>query len=377
MGYKVVKFSNTLINKTEFSDEAVLLKDTDVPGLICRIGKRRKTYTLRYSVKGVTKSKKLGCAMLHSVSTIRKKALKHLLRVEDGFGADFETINDIIDGPYLTDIRINKKNTKPEISKLEKHIRPYFGDLTFDQITQPLINQFIEEKLGEVKHSTVDRLSAIARKIGRLAVDSGAHPINVFRNWKQFNKDNSRDNRLDNEQLSPFIISCLQDKNKVQCDLLLLCISTGGRVGELKRIKVRDINLRDKCIKLPDTKSGKPQVLLLNTFALDVVTRRLSETTNQWLFPSNKIDDSPIDYPRTCYERVKARMLALGHDMSDVRVHDLRRVFGSIAAESGTDVIKISKLLHHGSPAVTIRYIAYQDKALLKASEVVSDVLLQ
>ena len=321
------------------------------------------------------KSKKMGNALLHSVPQIRKKALKQLLRIEDGFGADFETINDIIDGPYLTDARINKKNIKPELSKLEKHIRPYFGHLEFHQITQPLINQFIEEKLQTLSHSTVDRLSAIARKIGRSAVDSGAHPVNVFRNWKQFNKDNTRNQTLRNEQLKPFIYCCLQDKNHVQRDVILLCVSAGGRIGELKRIKIQDINIQNNCIKLPKTKSGKSQILLLNSFALEIVIRRMKATTNQWLFPSNVKIDSHIHYPRACYDRIKARMLALGYDIGDIRNHDLRRVFGTIAAENGVDILAISKLLHHGSQGVTHRYISFQDKTLITASQVVADVL--
>ncbi|MCJ8294376.1 MAG: hypothetical protein MJK15_08210 [Colwellia sp.] len=80
--YEIVKFSNTLINKREYIGDDILLKDTEVPGLICRIGKRSKTYYLRYSIKGRVKSKKMGNALLHSISHIRKKSLKQLLRNE-------------------------------------------------------------------------------------------------------------------------------------------------------------------------------------------------------------------------------------------------------------------------------------------------------
>jgi integrase len=370
--YEVIKFSNTLINKREFIDKENLLKDTEVPGLTCRIGKRSKTYYLRYSIKGKVKTKKMGNALLHSVSHIRKKALKQLLRNEDGFGADFETINDIIDGPYLTDARINKKNIKPELSKLEKHIRPYFGHLEFNQITQPLINNFIEEKLETLSHSTVDRLSAIARKVGRFAVDTGAHPINVFRNWKQFNRDNSRTQTMRPEQLKPFISCCLQDNNKVHQGVLMLCATAGGRIGELKRIRVVDVNTDHGTISLPHTKSGKKQTLILNSFALEIVKRRIAETTNEWLFPSNRKIGSHIHYPRCCWARVQARMLALGHDISDLKNHDLRRVFGTIAAQN-SDVLTTSKLLHHGSVGVTMRYISYQDDALRDTSEAVAN----
>jgi len=369
--YEVVKFSNTLINKREFIDKEVLLKDTEVPGLTCRIGKQSKTFYLRYSIKGKMKSKKMGNALLHSVPQIRKKALKQLLRNEDGFGADFETINDIIDGPYLTDARINRKNIKPDLSRLNNHIRPFFGHLKYEQINPPLINQFIEKKLETLSHSTVDRLSAIARKIGRFAVESGAHPVNIFISWKQFNKDNTRTQTMRREQLKPFIACCLQDKNEVHRDVLMLCATAGGRIGEVKRIKVQDVNFDNNTIVMPKTKSGKSQTLILNSFSLEVIKRRVAATSNEWLFPSNRKIGFHIHYPRCCWARVQARMLALGYDISDLRNHDLRRVFGSLAAQH-SDVLTTSKLLHHGSVGVTMRYISYQDEELRETSEAVA-----
>lgn len=376
MSYEVVKLSDTLVRNYQYEGEIVLLKDTDIRHIICRIGKRSKVYRLNYSVRGVRKNKTLGKALTHSVASIRKKALKILLRASDGFGADFETINDIIDEPYMTHVKTRQKGFKPELSKLENHIRPFFGHLEFDQITPALIDCFIEEKLETLSYSTIDKLSAIARKVGRMAVESGAHPINPFISWKQFNRDNTRTETLLPHQVQPFINCCKADKSKVPRDALLLCLGSGGRIGELMRIKVSDVNLESKIIILPTTKSQKPQVLLLNSFTIDIVKRRMDEATNEWLFPSTRKIGEHISYPRACYVRIQARMLALGHDISNLRNHDLRRVFGTLACEQSQDLMSVSRLLHHGSVGVTQRYIQYQDTKLLETSEAVANVLL-
>jgi hypothetical protein len=125
MSYIVVKLSDTLVRYYQHDDEDVWLQDKENPHLLCRICKRSKTFYLNYSERGRRKNKKIGRALLHTVKGMRKKAYKLLLRSSDGFGADYDTINDIIDGPYMTNMKLRMTNTKPELSKLEKHIRPY------------------------------------------------------------------------------------------------------------------------------------------------------------------------------------------------------------------------------------------------------------
>ena len=177
-------------------------------------------------------------------------------------------------------------------------------------------------------------------------------------------------------QVQPFINCCKVETSEVPRDALLLCLGSGGHIGELMRIKISDVNLDSRIIKLPTTNSQKQQILLLNTFTIDIVKRRIEKATNEWLFPSTRKIGGHISYPRACYERVQARMLALSHDISNLRNHDLRRVFGTLACEQSQDVMSVSRLLHHGSVGVTQRYIKYQDTKLLETSEAVAGVLL-
>lgn len=376
MSYIVVKLSDTLVRNYQHDENDVWLQDKENSHLLCRIGKRSKTFYLNYSERGRRKNKKIGRVLLHSVKAMRKKALKLLLRSSDGFGADYDSINDIIDGPYMTNMKLRQTNIKPELSKLEKHIRPYFGHLGFDEITPSLIDCFIEEKLETLSYSTVDRLSAIARKIGRFAVESASHPVNPFITWKQFNRDNTRTETLLAYQIQPFIQCCKADASEVPRDALLLCLGSGGRIGELMRIKVSDVNLDNKLIVLPKTKSQKSQILLLNSFTIEIVKRRMQRATSEWLFPSSRNVDHHISYPRACYERVQARMLALGHDISELHNHDLRRVFSTLAYSKSKNLLTVSKLIHHGSLKVTERYLQYQDDTLLETSEAVATELL-
>jgi integrase len=50
------------------------------------------------------------------------------------------------------------------------------------------------------------------------------------------------------------------------------------------------------------------------------------------------------------------RKIALPIGLTDVRIHDLRHAFASVAASSGMGLPTIGKMLRHTQPATTARY---------------------
>lgn len=63
-------------------------------------------------------------------------------------------------------------------------------------------------------------------------------------------------------------------------------------------------------------------------------------------------------------------------DLKDLRPHDLRRSFGSLAVNAGVDIYQVMGLLGHSSVAVTQRVYAHLLQGTLRsASEVVAKTL--
>ena len=61
--------------------------------------------------------------------------------------------------------------------------------------------------------------------------------------------------------------------------------------------------------------------------------------------------------------------------ISDVRCHDLRHTYASIAIAHGETVLTIGKLLGHNDPATTLKYTHLADASVREAAEAVLSAL--
>lgn len=65
------------------------------------------------------------------------------------------------------------------------------------------------------------------------------------------------------------------------------------------------------------------------------------------------------------------RRIRAAAKLNDVRLHDLRHSFASVAASGGQTLVVIGKLLAHSQPATTARYAHLADDPVKAASNAV------
>ena len=65
------------------------------------------------------------------------------------------------------------------------------------------------------------------------------------------------------------------------------------------------------------------------------------------------------------------RRIRAAAKLDDVRLHDLRHSFASVAASGGQSLIVIGKMLGHSQPATTARYAHLADDPVKAASDAV------
>jgi integrase len=145
---------------------------------------------------------------------------------------------------------------------------------------------------------------------------------------------------------------------------LKLIALSGLRREEACGLRWSEIDLAGSCLRLETTKTGrsmrpigKPVRDLLPSLP------RLSE---EWVFPNRS---------GTGRAELKAPIATLfnASGLKDARSHDLRRTFGSIAADEGYGDATIAELLGHSRRSVTQRhYIRRPDAALVAAADRVS-----
>ena len=143
-----------------------------------------------------------------------------------------------------------------------------------------------------------------------------------------------------------------------------LLLLTGCRKAEVLTLKWS--YYREGKLFLPDGKAG-PRTVWLSSPArhtLDGLPRRTG-----WVFPAKR-KPSPLSSIDHFWHRVRAEA-----NLSDVRLHDLRHSYASIAIMHGETVLTIGRLLGHNDPATTLKYIHLADTMVREALDAISPVL--
>lgn len=143
-----------------------------------------------------------------------------------------------------------------------------------------------------------------------------------------------------------------------------LIAMTGLRRDEACALRWGEIDFAGSCLRLEATKTGR-STRPISKAARDLL-QSLPRLSDEWVFP-NRNDTGRAE--------LKASIAVLfdAAGLKNARSHDLRRTFGSVAADEGYGDATIAELLGHSRRGVTQRhYIRRPDAALVAAADRVS-----
>jgi integrase len=129
---------------------------------------------------------------------------------------------------------------------------------------------------------------------------------------------------------------------------LRLALFTGARSGEITAAQWSHVDWQRKLIRLPDSKTNEPRTIHLSEAAVEVL--QAIPRTGPYII-AGAIDGEP--FKNLSRSWIVARGFA---GLKDVRLHDLRHSYASLAAGRGVSLQMIGKLLGHRVPATTARY---------------------
>ena len=148
--------------------------------------------------------------------------------------------------------------------------------------------------------------------------------------------------------------------------VIRLLILTGCRRGEILTLKWSDY--REGHLFLRDSKTG-PRTVWLSSPArrlLDGLPRR-----GAWIFPARRkgryLSEVTLKH---CWWKLRAEA-----GIDDVRLHDLRHTYASVALRSGETVPTIARLLGHNDPATTLKYTHLNHEAVREAVAAIAPIL--
>lgn len=147
---------------------------------------------------------------------------------------------------------------------------------------------------------------------------------------------------------------------------LRLLMLTGARLSEILTLEWEHVDLERGVLHLPDSKTGDRPVFL-NAPAQEVLKKLPRIEGNPHVIPG-KIARTHLTIGgiEHCWWRVRERAA-----LSDVRIHDLRHSYASVAVANGTSLPIIGALLGHSKAETTQRYAHLSNDPLRAAAETV------
>jgi integrase len=334
-----------------------------------------------------------------TVETARKEARRILgLAAQGGDPAKAKqdakavlTVAELCDDYLLNGIATKKASTLvSDRGRIERHIKPLIGHVRLTDMSKATVGRFMQDvAIGKTATDvkTGDRGRAIvtggkgtaSRTVGLLggifsyAVDAALMAENPVRGVKRY-KDKKNLRFLNYEELIRLGKALREVEangaNPQGVAIIRLLILTGCRKGEIENLRWQDVDFDLGFLRLPDSKTGQA-IRPLNRAANAVLFSLPRYQGCDLVFPSEKLDRPYVGTPKV-WTSVRA-----ASELTDVRLHDLRHSFASVAVSEGSSLPVIGVLLGHKDTATTAQYAHLHDDPVRGASETVGDRLAQ
>jgi integrase len=395
------KITKTLVDSSQPEPADYFIWDRELKGFGLKVSRGgRKTYVCQYRTaggrSGNTRRLTIGPhGSPWTVEKARSEARKILGRAANGEDPAQEkqalkkrlSVSELCDQYLRHGCAIKKASTlATDRGRIKRHIEPLLGRKKVQDVTRADIKKFLQDvargktaadiKTGKRGRAIVRGGKGTAtRTVGLLggifayAVDCGMIDISPVVGLRRF-PDKRGCRYLSQQELvalgEAFRKAEYMGENPSALAILKLLVFTGARKGEIERLTWPEVDFAAGYLKLAESKTGQ-KAIPLNAGALQVLHDQVRIEGNAHVFPAYRGDGHYEGTPKV-WGRVRSKA-----GLEDVRLHDLRHSFASIAVSGGASLPIIGALLGHAHSATTQRYAHLSDDPLRAASEAIGN----
>lgn len=274
-----------------------------------------------------------------------------------------KTIEDALE-TYLREITPTKKPStqsreRGRIATLRSKLKQY----SLAALTPKIVAEYRDQRLSEgMSHSSVrlelallSHLYSVAIKEWRMGLVM--NPVALI--WKP-KPHQGRMRRLQGDEQERILAECETHSNPMLGWMVRVALHTGMRLGEIRTLRVSQVDLVKRVIRLSDTKNGSSRTVPLTRDATDVLTRAVERrgltprpsTTDLVFFGEPNRNGEIRGYRiEKAWADVKRRS-----GVSDFHFHDLRHESVSRLVELGLSDQEVASISGHRSMQMLKRY---------------------
>jgi len=364
--------------------------DDDVRGFGVRItAKGVRAFVLEYSFRGHNRRYTIGRhGEEFSVVAARIKARSLRRRLRDGIDIAAEpgarTVAELADryeAEYLPRKSAHSQNR--EARMLDNDVLPALGRMAVSEVgfadiyaLHRKITRALDRKIGVGKRRRAaepapiraNRVLALCSRMFALAVRPWELRADNPCKGIERNPENRRNRYLSGAELMRLGAALATDPSPVAASAVRFLVLTGARAGEVLGATWGQFDLAAGVWTKPaaTTKQRREHRVPLSAPARQVLAERRGEAElagKAFVFPGRNPDQA-LARLHHVWERLRQAA-----ELEDVRLHDLRHAYASIAVSGGATLPLIGALLGHTQAQTTMRYAHLLDDPLRAATE--------
>jgi integrase len=375
-----VKLSKRQIDTAIATERDSYLWDGDLKGFGLKVTPTgKKVFIVQYRVggrQGRTRRITIGTYGPVTADQARGEARKLLGQVASG--SDPAEPNDQRRSDSKIDVLLDRfvdehilANLKPRTAEeyqrtIKLHIKPKLRHRLVGEILREDIARLHQELRG--KPFQANRTVALLSKFFNWCEENGFRPhgSNPCRHISKF-KEKNRERFLTAEEFSRLGAALANaKKNNLASPWAIAAIRfltlSGARLTEALTLKWEFVDVDNGSVNLPDSKTGA-KVIYLSPPAFAVLELIERKDGNPFVFCGDRAGRHIVNLQKP-WRRIRTTA-----GLNDVRLHDLRHSFASVAVSAGMSLPLIGALLGHTQVQTTARYAHLADDPLKTASK--------
>lgn len=183
-------------------------------------------------------------------------------------------------------------------------------------------------------------------------------------NLMKLKESKGRDRILSEEEASRLITACRESSNPYLFCIVLMAITTGMRQGEILQLRWEQIDFKNQLAHIRETKNGRPRsVPLVDEVVAELKHLHDIKHPHKPLVFASKTVFGKIDIKKPWQSALQRA------GISNLRFHDIRHSFATLAASQGASNLELSTAMGHRTLQMLQRYTHLEANSVRKFSD--------